>query len=34
MKWMRWMFPAAAVAVISLAPNVFAQATARPAGKG
>jgi hypothetical protein len=30
MKWMRWMFPAVAVAAISLAPNVFAQASAAP----
>jgi hypothetical protein len=30
MKWMRWMFPAAAVAAMSLAPNVFGQAAAAP----
>ena len=30
MKWMRWMFPAAAVAAMSLAPNVFAQAATAP----
>ncbi len=30
MKWMRWMFPVAAAAAMSLAPNVFAQASAAP----
>ncbi|MGB8478495.1 MAG: hypothetical protein WCE63_06595 [Acidobacteriaceae bacterium] len=30
MKWMRWIFPAAAAAAMSLAPTVFAQAVTAP----
>jgi hypothetical protein len=34
MKWMRWIVPAAAVAAISLTPNLFAQAVAAPPAAG
>lgn len=30
MKWTKWIFPAAAVAAMSLAPNTFGQAAAAP----